>query len=215
MPGASCWVYEPGWITISRIYYDNIIIRKSSRHFSNCSLSEQKSRVLCSDVKILCLYFNGETSCFLNFISEFSMKINASRNCISLFCIFSILNFSRWSKLLILLKLSSVDFFSHIDYEALSLLFAIFSLHNSTHVSLRSTKEIVFWSGGPLFTLCHFSLIFQFCPHKHLIWGPTSHFMPFVTYISVLPTHYLIWGPTHHFMPFLRSELEAPLSSTK
>ena len=32
----------------------------------------------------------------------------------------------------------------HIDYGALSSLFAIFSLHNSTHVSLRTTKEIVF-----------------------------------------------------------------------
>ena len=32
----------------------------------------------------------------------------------------------------------------YIDYGALSSFFAIFSLHNSTHVSLRSTKEIVF-----------------------------------------------------------------------
>jgi hypothetical protein len=37
---------------------------------------------------------------------------------------------------------------------------------------------------------------------RFLICGPTVHFMPFVTYISVLPTHYLIWGPTVYFMPF-------------
>jgi hypothetical protein len=58
--------------------------------------------------------------------------------------------------------------------------------------------------GSPPVTLCHFLLIFQFCPRKYLIWGPTVHFMPIFQFV----------GPPVTLCDFLRSELEAPLSFT-
>jgi hypothetical protein len=68
---------------------------------------------------------------------------------------------------------------------------------------------------GPTHHLMPFFTNISVLPTHYFIWGPTHHFLTFVTYISVLPTHYFIWGPTHHFLTFWRSELEAPLSSTK